>query len=185
MEVQMSALPYHPLANIFPLLDCGELAAQADDIRINGLREPIVLFEGAILDGRNRYRACAEAGIDARLETYDGNDPLAYVVSLNLKRRHLDESQRAMVAALDCATGALARLPRPARWPGVIIMPRVCQALRSARKRRTHTSRSKPADGLWKGSWNPAYPTHAPAVARPMALAGYRRTQPKYPIPPG
>lgn len=93
------SIQFHPLANIFPLLDGDEFGALVNDIRTNGLHEPIVLFEGMILDGRNRYRACAIGGIDARFETYDGVDPIAYVVSLNLRRRHLDESQRAMVAA--------------------------------------------------------------------------------------
>lgn len=89
----------HPLANIFPLLDGDEFAALAEDISEHGLREPVVLYEGKILDGRNRYRACRAAGIDCRFETFDGDDALAFVISLNLKRRHLSESQRAHVAA--------------------------------------------------------------------------------------
>jgi hypothetical protein len=59
---QISELPHHPLAALFPLLDGDEFTALADDIRANGLREPIMLFEGAILDGRNRYRACMAGG---------------------------------------------------------------------------------------------------------------------------
>jgi ParB-like chromosome segregation protein Spo0J len=92
-------MEHHPLANVFPLLKKTEAAALADDIREHGLREPIVLLDGKILDGRNRYRACIAANVDPRTVPYDGNDPAAYVVSVNLKRRHLDESQRAIVAA--------------------------------------------------------------------------------------
>lgn len=93
-------LRYHPLANLFPLLDGEAFDALVADIEENGLQDPVVLHEdGSILDGRNRYRACQAAGVDARMEMFHGPDPLAFVISKNLKRRHLNESQRAMVAA--------------------------------------------------------------------------------------
>jgi hypothetical protein len=90
---------FHDMANLFPMLDVDELKALATDILENGQREPITLFEGKILDGRNRYFACLDAGVEPLFTEYNGRDPIGYVVSLNLKRRHLGESQRAMVAA--------------------------------------------------------------------------------------
>lgn len=92
-------LGFHPLAEVFPLAEGAEFEALKEDIVRNGLRESVVTFEGRILDGRNRYRACRETGSPCRLRVYAGPDPAAYVVSLNLRRRHLNEAQRAMVAA--------------------------------------------------------------------------------------
>ena len=81
------------------MMDAAELDALADDIRKNGLRQPIVKWQGKILDGRNRYRAYRMAGRKARFETYKGKDPLGFVLSQNLERRHLTEGQRAMLGA--------------------------------------------------------------------------------------
>ena len=92
-------IPPHPLADIFPPLDEDGLRALAEDIRTNGLREDIVLYQGKILDGRCRYRACGIAEVVPRVTQYAGDNPLAFVVSHNLHRRHLNGSQRAMVAA--------------------------------------------------------------------------------------
>lgn len=70
-----------------------------DDIRRHNLREKIVTLDGQVLDGRNRMLACEEAGIEPEYEPFTGDDPTAYVISLNLHRRHLNASQRAMIAA--------------------------------------------------------------------------------------
>lgn len=90
---------HHPLAEIFPPLAPAELAALASDIKEHGLREPITTYKGAILDGRNRMKACGVAGVEARFEEYEGNDPVALVVSRNMFRRHLTTEQRALSAA--------------------------------------------------------------------------------------
>ena len=92
--------PFHPVSAIFPLLDEKELDELKADIRDSGLREPIWWFENLIFDGRNRYMACSELGIEPGRREWNGKGSLLdFVLSLNLKRRHLNERQRAMSAA--------------------------------------------------------------------------------------
>jgi ParB-like chromosome segregation protein Spo0J len=88
----------HRFAEIFPLMEGEDFERLVADIRENGQVEPITVMNGMILDGRNRYRACQEIGIEPEVLEYDGDSPLAFVLSLNLYRRHLSASQRAMVA---------------------------------------------------------------------------------------
>ena len=81
----------HPICLLMPSADEDELQNLADDIRSHGLLDPIVLFEKRILDGRNRAAACESAGVAPRYVEFDGTreEALMFVVSHNLKRRHL------------------------------------------------------------------------------------------------
>lgn len=93
----------HELSLAFPEMPAEQYRRFAESIRSNGLNNPIVLFEGKILDGRHRYRACAETGVRPRFREFrEGDeteashgDPVAYVQSENAARRHLSESQLA------------------------------------------------------------------------------------------
>lgn len=88
----------HPAANEFPMLDEKRLADLADDILNNGLREPIRIYQGQIVDGRNRFRACELAGVAPRFDSLpDDIDPWAYVWSLNGERRDLTADQRYLI----------------------------------------------------------------------------------------
>jgi N6-adenosine-specific RNA methylase IME4 len=98
LPLETPELTFHPLANVFPLLEGAEYDALVADIKERGLVHPIVEFEGRILDGRNRFRACKDAEAKLKIEKYKGNDPVGYVLSANLKRRNLNESQKGMVA---------------------------------------------------------------------------------------
>ena len=89
----------HLISELFPRVSPAELAELVEDIAKNGLQNPITLFEGKILDGRHRYDACGIAEVAPRFSEYEGTDPLGFVLSGNLRRRHLTDSQRAMVAA--------------------------------------------------------------------------------------
>jgi ParB-like chromosome segregation protein Spo0J len=104
-------LKFHPLAGKFPLMEGEEFDALVADIKAHGLREPVVLFENMILDGRNRYRACEAAGVTpgfrVAVQSPDQSniarplitDPTAYVISANIHRRHLTAEDRAKYLA--------------------------------------------------------------------------------------
>lgn len=129
-------MKFHALAELFPLLEGREFDELVADIRANGLREPIWMYQGQVLDGRNRCRACERLGQTPDTREYNGDDPLRFVLSLNLHRRHLTEGQKA-VLALDLlphfeaeakkrqAHGQTApgktlpeRIPEPSVWTG-------------------------------------------------------------------
>ena len=88
---------FHTAANIFPL-DDEHLDDLAEDIKKHGLLCPIETMDGKILDGRRRWLACQQAAVEPDFLEVDEDDPVAYVLSLNLHRRHLTASQRSMVA---------------------------------------------------------------------------------------
>ena len=94
-------MPFHPLANDFPIIEGKQFEDLVADIKANGLQEPIVFYEDKILDGRNRYLACAIAGIDPEAVDYTGDDPVGYVISANIHRRHLTaEDKRDLIEKL-------------------------------------------------------------------------------------
>ncbi len=95
----MNKLQFHEIANLYPLMSEAELQTFAADIKVQGLLQAIELYEGKILDGRNRYKACLLAGVEPTVIKVDPKDPCAYVWSRNGARRHLTTSQKAMVAA--------------------------------------------------------------------------------------
>lgn len=92
----------HPFAALFPELPPEEMELLVRDIKQRGQLEPIILHKGLILDGRNRYRACQIAGVKPRMEEFDPKSgkgsPEDFVLSLNLRRRHLSIGQKAAVA---------------------------------------------------------------------------------------
>ena len=96
-----TAYPLHPAAELFPVMDEAAFAALVADIAAHGQREPILVLDGQVIDGRHRLRACEQLGLEplVRQVSADDGDPFGLVVSLNLHRRHLSEGQRAIIAA--------------------------------------------------------------------------------------
>lgn len=93
------ALPFHPLSNAYRLMKGVEYDALVENIRQRGLISPITLYEGQVLDGRNRQRACLDSGQPLLTVAYEGDDPLGHMLALNSHRRHDSESQRALAAS--------------------------------------------------------------------------------------
>lgn len=92
-------MQFHEIANVWPMLEDDKLQELVDDIGSNGLINPIWTYEGKILDGRNRYRACLLAQVKPVFKEYTGDEPTAFAVSLNDKRRHMGKSALAAIAA--------------------------------------------------------------------------------------
>lgn len=102
---------FHPLAELFPWIEGDAHERLKEDIRLHGVREPIVFLGDAIIDGRNRYMCARDLNIEYPRREFgsdpkDGADPVAFVLSVNLYRRHMTDSQRASVA------GKLANMSR-------------------------------------------------------------------------
>lgn len=89
----------HPLCTLFPRLEANEFKALSLDIKSNGLREPITVANGMILDGGNRFRACIDAGITPKFEQFSGENLINFVLSKNLHRRHLSAGQQSAIIA--------------------------------------------------------------------------------------
>jgi ParB/Sulfiredoxin domain len=89
----------HRLAGLIPPMTDDEYVELREDIREHGLRAPIVIFDGKVLDGRHRLRACRELKIEPETIEFSGDDPVSFVTSMNLIRRNLTPSQAAMVGA--------------------------------------------------------------------------------------
>ncbi len=100
MFIVQGELELHPMALIMPPMADDVYQKFKEDISGNGLHEPIVLINGKVLDGKERYRACRELGIDICAYEWEGGmDPVEYVVLKNIHRRQLSPSQRALMAA--------------------------------------------------------------------------------------
>ena len=106
LTIKLKGLKHHPAAGIFPMLaeDSVGFKATYEDIKANGMHTAVWMCNGEVLEGRHRVRILELLGKEelrpyADYRNYEGNDPIGFVISMNLHRRHLNESQRAMVAA--------------------------------------------------------------------------------------
>jgi len=156
-------LQFHPLADIFPLMEGEEFDALVASIKANGQREPIITYEGMILDGRNRYRACLAAGVVPRFIDGDGiDDPVAYIFDANFHLRqltpegkrkalvklvaaHPEKSDRELAKQAGVDHHQIARARKRAEATGTTV-PVEKRVGKDGKARRQPTKKAKPAD---------------------------------------
>lgn len=147
----VTTLAVHPAAELFPMMTGDEFDELVADIRANGQHEPVILTaDGTLLDGRNRYRACVALGIEPRSRVYAGDDPLAFVLSANLHRRHLNTGQKALLAlAVESyyAAEAKRRQAHGQTAPGRTLVADLPQASPQDRKSRTQAAKAVGTSG--------------------------------------
>jgi hypothetical protein len=110
----------HPAADVFPMMSEEELDKLGKDIKANELREGVTLWfpddadedtPGLLLDGRNRLDACERAGVEPHVQHFQG-DPVAYIISANIRRRHLSKQQQAdLIVAAHRASRQVGEVP--------------------------------------------------------------------------
>ena len=99
-DVEPGSIEPHPYADLLPRMTEGEYGRLRESIALDGQQIPATLFQGKLLDGRNRARACGDVGVPLRVNELVGTEAeaLTYVLSANQHRRELTKSQRAVVA---------------------------------------------------------------------------------------
>ena len=127
-------MDFHPIACIFPMMSGDELDGLVEDIRSHGCREPVILYEGKILDGRNRWTASIQAGVTPDTAEFSGSylEAIEFVWSTNFTRRHLTSSQAAAsevarrkldkeyAAAVESMAGKVGRPKKGEKIPQII-----------------------------------------------------------------
>lgn len=94
-------LPVMELANEYPMLSDDQETDLIASVEANGIREPLILFEETLLDGRNRLASaikCELEEIPVRYFTGSVEEAEDLIIDLNEKRRHLLPVQRAYIA---------------------------------------------------------------------------------------
>lgn len=125
-------LKNHPAADAFPMMDAARLEELKADIAMNGQREPITLCDGMVLDGRNRYRACIDLGVEPATREYSG-DPWAFAWSLNGARRDLEATVRALIFKR-CEDGS-------AKWAS-----RLAKIAEDGNRKKAEAAKERPRD---------------------------------------
>ena len=117
MDYLIPGCPYaiSALALMFPPLSPARYARLLASIRAHGLRRPIVVWRGQVIDGLHRLKACLEAGVEPRYEFLDeGEDPFEYLADENVPFRNMDQNGKAQTAYLMSQYSAPGRPRTPA-----------------------------------------------------------------------
>lgn len=170
----------HPLCTLFPRMVSTEFQALVADIKAHGLREPIVLHDGLILDGGNRYRACIQAGIEPHFSTFCNGNPVSFVLSANLHRRHMTAGQQAAIVASAHDWAKAQPAYRPEK--GCNVAPLSTVAERSAQSGASERTQ-KSADKVAKADPDLAVQVAHGDISLPQAVAIVENKPPKPPKP--
>lgn len=113
--IRLGSIEVHPAANLFPEMPQEELMKLVDSIKINGVRNPLVFYDGKLLDGRNRLRASLLASVNTdklpRRNIPLEEDPYQWAWDANCSRLDYMPAQKAAIRIkIEEASGELARM---------------------------------------------------------------------------